>query len=160
MKGVKGWIIAIILLWIAGACQLAIAFQISAAGMSPDFPLIVIVTVGLFSNRRTGSIVGFLGGAIHGAVEGGHIAAYTITRTAIGFLVGWFTGMEFEGNIAVAFIVTAAATICTRLTFLLLNPRGAILAFLLATIGSAVYNGVLAMPLYALLKRVLDSPRR
>jgi len=148
------------LLWFAGAAQQAIAFQVTAGGISPDFPLIVIVTVGLFSNRRSGAFLGFLGGAIHGAIAGGHTAAYTITRTVIGFIVGWFTGMEFEGNVAVAFIVTAAATIVTQLTFLLLTPRGAILSFLLATIGSAMYNGVLAIPLYALLKRVLDSPRR
>jgi len=159
MKGAKGWSIAILLLWFAGALQQAVAYQISAGGVSPDFPLIVIVTLCLFADKRTGSIVGFLAGAIHGAIAGGHMAAYTITRTLIGFLVGWFTGMEFEGNIAVAFIVTAAATICTQLTFLLLTPRGAILPFLLATIGSAMYNGVLAIPLYALLKKVLDSPR-
>jgi rod shape-determining protein MreD len=159
MRGVKGWVIAIVLLWFAGAAQSAVAFQISAGGISPDFPLIVVVTVGLFTDRRSGSILGFLAGVIHGAIAGGHMAAYTITRTVIGFLAGWFNGLEFEGNIAVAFIVTAAATLCTQFTFLLLAPRGAILPFLLATIGSAMYNGVLAIPLYALLKKVLDSPR-
>ena len=88
------------------------------------------------------------------------MAAYVVTRTLVGFVVGWFAGMEFEGNIAVGFIVTAAATLTTQLTFLLLNPRGAIFASVLATIGSAMYNGVLAIPLYALLRKVLDSPRR
>jgi len=52
------------------------------------------------------------------------------------------------------------ATGVTQIAFLLFNPRGAILPFLLATIGSAVYNGVLAMPLYALLKKVSDPPNR
>ena len=160
MKGVKGWVIAVLLIWVAGAFQLAVAFQISFAGVGPDFPLIVISTVGLFASRRNGSGLGFIGGAIHGAVAGGHMAAYTITRTLVGFLVGAFAGMEFEGNGSVAFIVTAAATVFTQISFLLLAPRGAILPSLLATIGSAMYNGVLAIPLYALLKRVLDSPRR
>jgi rod shape-determining protein MreD len=159
MRGAKGWIIGIILLWIAGAAQQAVAFQVSFGGISPDYPLIVVVTMGLFANKRSGAGIGFIGGAIHGAIAGGHMAAYTVTRTLIGFLIGWFNGMEFEGNTAVAFIVTAAATLCTQITFMLLAPRGAILPFLLATIGSAMYNGVLAMPLYALLKKVLDSPR-
>jgi rod shape-determining protein MreD len=160
MKGVKGWVVAILLLWIAGAAQEAIAFQISFGGISPDFPLIVVICVGLFSDKRSGAVLGFLAGVIHGAIAGGHMAAYAVTRTLVGFLTGWFNGMEFEGNAAVAFVVTAAATLCTQITFLLLNPRGAILPFLLATIGSAMYNGVLAIPLYALLTKVLDSPRR
>lgn len=160
MKGPKGWIIAVLLLWFAGAAQDAIAFQVSIGGIAPDTILIVIVCAGLFSNKRSGAGIGFIGGVLHGAIAGGHMAAYSVTRTLIGFLIGWFNGMEFEGNEAVAFIVTAAATLCTQLTFLLLSPRGAILPFVLATIGSAVYNGVLAIPLYALLKKVLDSPRR
>lgn len=160
MKGVKGWVIAVFLLWIAGAAQQAVSFQISFGGVSPDFPLVVIISVGLFFDKRSGAALGFLGGITHGAIAGGHMAAYAVTRTLVGFLTGWFNGMEFEGNTAVAFIVTAAATVFTQLTFLLLNPRGAIFSFLLATIGSAMYNGVLAIPLYALLKRVMDSPRR
>ena len=160
MNNAKGWTIAILLLWIAGAFQQAVAFQISLGGVGPDFLLVVVVCAGLFASRRNGAILGFLAGVIHGAIAGGHIAAYVVTRTLVGFVVGWFTGMEFEGNMAVGFIVTAAATLATQLTFLLLNPRGAILASVLATIGSAMYNGVLAMPLYALLNKVLDSPRR
>jgi len=160
MNGVKGWTIAILLLWVAGACQQAVAFRISAGGVGPDFPLIVVVCVGLFSARRNGAVLGFLAGLIHGAIAGGHMAAYVVTRTMIGFGVGWFNAMEFEGNVAVAFIVTAASTLATQLTFLLMNPRGSILQAVLATIGSAMYNGVLAIPLYALLRKVLDSPRR
>ncbi len=159
MKGVKGWVIGLLLLWLAGAFQQAVAFQISAGGVGPDFPLIVVVTVALFFDRRSATVFGFIGGAIRGAIAGGHMAAYCVTETVVGYLVGWFAGMEFEGNMVVAFVVTALATVSTQITFLLLTPRGAILPYLAATIGSAMYNGVLAMPLYALLKRVLDSPR-
>ena len=160
MKGPKGWSIAILLLWVAGGLQQAVAFQVSVGGAGPDFLLVAIVSLSLFSLRRNGAGVGFIGGVLHGAIAGGHMAAYAITRTLVGFCVGWFTGMEFEGNTAVACIVTATATLVSQLTFLLMNPHGAILSALLATIGSAVYNGVLAIPLYALLKKVLDSPRR
>jgi len=160
MSGAKSWIIAVLLLWVGGAFQLAVASQISVAGVGPDFPLIVIVSVGLFANRRAGAVIGFLGGAIHGAIAGGHMAAYTVSRTMVGFLVGWLNGMEFEGTVVVAFVVTAAASIGTQMTFFLMSPHGSILASVLATIGSAMYNGVLAIPLYALLKKVLDSPRR
>ncbi len=160
MKGVKGWVIAIILLWLAGGCQQSVAYQLSLVGATPDFLLVAVVVFSLFADRRTGSIFGFLAGAIQGAVAGGHVSSYVITRTILGFLVGWLTGLEFEGNIVVAFVVTAASTCITQFAFLLLSPRGGILPFLLATIGSAMYNGVLAMPLYALLKKVSDSPRR
>lgn len=160
MKGAKGWAIAVILLWLAGGCQQSIAYQLAIAGATPDYMLVVVVTFALFSDRRTGAFIGFGAGLIQGAVAGGHLATYTVTRTILGFLVGWLTGLEFEGNVAVAFVVTALSTCVAQIAFLLMSPRGAILPFLLATIGSAMYNGVLAMPLYALLKRVSGSPRR
>ena len=160
MKGAKGWIIAIILLWVAGSGQQSVAYQLALIGSSPDYILVVVVTFALFTNRRNGAAFGFLGGMVQGAISGGHMANYTVTRTILGFCVGWLTGLEFEGNMAVAFVVTAMATGVTQIAFLLFNPRGAILPFLLATIGSAVYNGVLAMPLYALLKKVSDPPNR
>ena len=160
MKGPKLWFFAFILLWLAGGCQQSVANQFAIAGAAPDYLLVVIVTLSLVVNRRAGGVIGFLGGVIQGAIAGGHMATYAITRTILGFLIGWLTGLEFEGNIAVAFVVTAGATCIAQVSFLLMSPRGAILPFLLATIGSAMYNGVLAMPLYALLKKVSDSPRR
>ncbi len=159
MRSAKNWVIAAVLLWMAGACQLGLAYQISLGGAAPDFWLVVLVTLSLFATRRGGATIGFVAGLILGAIAGGHMAAYSITRTVLGFLVGWVAALEFEGNAVVAAIVVASATVCAQLTFLLLAPRGAIVTFLLATIGSAMYNGVLAIPLYALLKRVLDSSR-
>ena len=160
MKGTKGWIVAVFLIWFAGGCQQSVSYQVSLAGASPDFPLIVIATLALFGDKRSGALVGFLGGVIHGAIAGAHLATYAVTRTLLGFAVGWFSSLEFEGNPVVAFIVVAAATLVTQIAFMLVTPGGAILPFLLATIGSAMYNGVLAVPLYALLNKVLDSPSR
>jgi len=159
MKNPGAWIAAIVLLWIAGGSQESLAYQLSIASATPDYLLVVVTVLSLFGNRRSGAIVGFIGGLLSGAIAGGHMAAYTVTRTLIGFLIGWLNGLEFEGNFAVAFVVTSSATLCVQLTFFFMNPRGAILPALLATIGSAMYNGVLAMPLYALLKKVLDSPK-
>ena len=160
MKGAKGWLIAIPILWLAGAFQEAVAYQLSLAGVAPDFLLVGVVCLCLFAPKRNGAGVGLMAGAIHGAIAGGHMAAYAITRTLVGFAIGWFASLEFEANTSVAFVMTAMATLATQLTFFLMNPRGGILASLLATIGSAMYNGVLAIPLYALLNKVLDSPRR
>ena len=87
------------------------------------------------------------------------MTAFAATRAIVGFLIGWLNSLEFEGNVVVALVVTAASTVFTQVAFLFMNPRGAILPFLLATIGSAMYNGVLAIPLYALLRNVFDSPK-
>ena len=160
MRGPKGWMIAAVLLWLAGGFQLSLSYPMSIWGASPDFLLVVVVVWSLFAERRNGAGIGFLAGTIQGAVAGGHLATYSVIRAIVGFLVGWLTGLEFEGNVVVAFIVTASATTVAQIAYLLLSPKGAILPFLLATIVSALYNGVLAMPLYALLKKVADSPRR
>ena len=60
MKGPKGWLIAILTLWIAGGLQQAVAFQVSAGGVAPDFLLVAIVSLSLFSLRRNGSAVPFM----------------------------------------------------------------------------------------------------
>ena len=74
MKGAKLGFIAFFLLWFGGGCQQSVASQFSIAGAAPDYLLVVIVTLALVVNRRTGSIIGFFGGVIQGAVAGGHMA--------------------------------------------------------------------------------------
>lgn len=158
MKGPQLTFITAIILWLAGGFQQAVAPALRIGSVAPDFFIIAIGCLAIFGNRRTGTTMGFLGGLLEGALAGTHMGAYTISRSIAGFVAGWFTSLEFESGLMVAVIVVAASTAVAQLLLMFIAPPGQIPAFLLATMGSAVYNGVLAIPLYAFLRRVVDPP--
>lgn len=158
MNGLKYFFAVGICLWLAAGCQRTVTPYVALAHVRPDLILVSVGCLTLFTERRTGSVVGFAGGVLQGALAGANLAAYAITRTIGGFLVGWFSSMDFESSPVVAAVVVAVLTVVAQVLLMFIAPTGEIGAFLLATIGSAVYNGVLAMPLYAILRRVLDPP--
>ncbi len=153
-------IVSLIVLWVAGGGQRSVAPYVAIGGVVPDFLLIATGCLALFGSRRSGSVIGFFAGVLEGALAGANLAAYAVSRTIGGFVAGWFTSLEFEANAGVAFFIVLATSVLAQLLLVFVAPPGQLVPFLLATIGSAVYNGVLAMPLYALLRRVLDPPTR
>ncbi len=152
--------VAIVCLWMAGGCQQTLAPKIAIFNAVPDFLIVSIACLSLLSARYAGSLVGFFAGIIHGALAGANLAAYAISRTMTGFLVGWFNSFELEANALVALITTVVATIIAQLLLMFIAPPQGLAPFLLATIGTAIYNGVIAVPVYALLKRIVDPPQR
>ncbi|AIE85648.1 rod shape-determining protein MreD [Fimbriimonas ginsengisoli] len=160
MNGVKLFFAAIVCLWLAAGCQQSVVPSVTIGGVVPDFLLVAVGCLSLFGNRVAGSFIGFGAGIVQGALAGANLGAYAVSRILAGFLTGWFNMLEFESNPAVAFFAVAAATILGQLLLMFAAPPSQIISFLLATIGSAIYNGVLAMPLFVLLKKVIDPPTR
>ncbi len=160
MKQAKSILVTVICLWMAGGCQQSLAPHMAIYRAWPDFLLVNVACLSLFTTRAGGTLLGFAGGVIHGALAGVNLAAYAITRTLAGFMVGWLNSLEFDANVFVAFMATAGASLFAQLVLMFVAPPEAILPFLGATIASAMYNGVIAMPVYALLKRILDPPVR
>jgi hypothetical protein len=57
--------------------------------------------------------------------------------------------------------VTAfAVTILAQLMLMFVAPPAQLMPFLRDTIGTAIFDGVIAMPFYLLLKRLLGAPSR
>lgn len=158
MNGAKGWVIALSGLWLAAGLQAGLAPYLTVLGAAPDFPLIVLTVVCLFASRTAATCLGFLAGLLYGAVAGANLAHYVISRTVTGFGAGWANAIGFEPNVWVAGLAAAVGTLVSQLLLLLLAPPASIPAYLGDTIGSAMVNGVLAMPVYALLNRFLRPP--
>jgi rod shape-determining protein MreD len=150
---------AAVCLWLAEGLQL-VASRFGVFGVSPDFVIVVIVCLSLFSSRAGASGVGFIGGLIQGAAAGSSLAGYVLSRSIVGFCVGWTANAELNKSLYIAPFVAAVATIVGQIILLFTAPTPAIGSFLVATIGSAIYNGVIAVPVFALLRRLLDPPRR
>ncbi len=156
MKGVRLFSVILIGLWLAGGCQEGLAPRLNLGGASPDFLLIVLSVLGLYCKRRQGAFLGFAAGMIEGSLAGANLSAYVLTRTIAGFACASISHFEFEPNPFVAGAVTAVVTVLANLGVMFVSPPGAIFPFVLATIGSAVVNGVLAMPLHLLIRRLSD----
>lgn len=92
-------------------------------------------------------------------MAGANLAHYAVSRTVAGFAGASSRAIGFEINIAVVGVTAALMTLVAQTVFMFLAAPKGIAAFLGDTIGSAVYNGVLAIPTYLLLRRVLSYSR-
>jgi rod shape-determining protein MreD len=158
MKGVGGVIIGLVCLWVGDVLQLGLASHLNYIG-SPDFPLIFAFCLGLFTDRRGACLLGFGAGLVSGALTGADITLFVLTRTLIGFLIGWFSTLDLQLNVAVAAFAVIFGSLAVQLLFLFLGGHhGPLTSYLGGTLASSVYNGVIAVPVYALLNKVVAKP--
>jgi len=155
MNSVRFVIVAAIAIWLAAACQQALSPRMAILGARPDFFLIVLTPLALWSSRRMGTLLGFICGLVQGAIAGANLVGYAMSRVIGGFTVSWSKQIGFQPNIVVIGVTAGAATLLCQLVFMFLAPPPGVFSFLGDTIGSALYNGVLAVPVYLLLKGIL-----
>jgi len=152
MKGL--WVA--LALWIAAILDRGLAEHISIFGAQPDFVHLVCIVAGLGLGRGQAAVTGFFGGVIQGALMGANLTHYVISRALSSFCSSWSRQLRFEMNPPAIFATVAILTIFGRIVFMMTaGPKG-IAGFLGDTMGTAIYNGVLAIPVYALLRRVLN----
>jgi len=155
----RGVLVAAVCLYLAGALQ-PLAPRFGFWGMRPDFLLAALGPLSLLATRRGGLLLGFAAGVLGGALPGANMAHYVISRTVGGAFGAWVRSLGFEDGPAVSAATAFALTIVAQLVLMFLAPPARIGAFLGATIGSAVLNGLLAIPLFALLTRIVDPVKR
>lgn len=149
-----------VLLYLAASLQQSMADRLSIFEARPDFLLAVLAPAGLFVSRVGGAGLGLICGVLHGAVAGANLTAYAVSRTLGGFFVAWSRDLRFEPNTMILFTTAAVLTVFSQLVLMFLAAPRDLAGFLGGTILSAVYNGVLAIPVYALLKRLVRSTYR
>ena len=142
-------------LWIAAVCEQCLANRMLLLGQRPDFLLATMTPLALCL-AGTGPIwIGFLAGLLQGGISGANLVHYVISRTLSGYGLVLFRGLELDTGVIIVVIATALVTVLSQLLLMLLAPPPALTPFLAATIGTAVYNGVLAFPIYAVLRKLL-----
>lgn len=154
------WSIFAVLLFLAGVAQQSLAYRIAIFHTAPDF-FLVLLSVGSILCSQTESIVlGFLAGFLLGSLEGANLGHLVATRTLTGFGLSFVPIPEFRSGLLFAGLAAIGATLVAQLLLLLLAPPTGIAGFLADTIRMAMYNGVLAIPVYALLSRILPQTKR
>ena len=149
-------------LWFAAALQQALAYRMVIFGAMPDFILVFLAASSPRLNRVPAAWNGFAAGVVQGAVAGANLTHYTISRTITSFLLARLPDLRLESGIPLAAATAFFTTLVAQVIFMFLAaPRG-ILSFLGATMGSALFNGVLVIPVFLVIERVLGGhhPKR
>ena len=149
-------------LWLAGApCKSPSPRAWPSRAPPPDFPLVALAALALLGERKAGTVAGFLAGLIRGVLAGTNLAAYAISRTLLGFALGW---VRYAGLIPNAPrrgpLRRWSGRCCAQGLLMFAVHRGPVLPFLAGTLFSAMIDGALAMPLYALLRRLIEAHER
>lgn len=158
MTGWRGILGYGFLFWLAAVSQQALAPSLALGAVRPDFLLVVSLVLSIQA-RTTGALtLGFVAGVIQGALAGANLTHYVLSRVGAGAALAGLKSLGIEVSGLMAGVLVAAGTVVAQILLMFLAPPGAILPFLGATIGTALYNGVLGALLHALLKRFI-SPR-
>lgn len=158
MNGWRGALICGITLYLAAAAQQSIA-RWTLVGGRVDYLLLALTGLCLFASRRGGAVIGFFAGWLFGALDGANMWQYIVTRTILGFLIAGVAESGIERNFFSALLAGMLGVIVCQFGLMFLAPPSSLGQFVGDTIRTAVYNGVLAMLLYACLNRIL-GPRR
>ncbi|MBS1723754.1 MAG: hypothetical protein JSS66_12465 [Armatimonadetes bacterium] len=144
-------------LWAACVWHQSFLGQTLLLGQRPDLVLVIVVLTALHTRPAVGALTGFVGGLLLGASAGADMTALTATRAVIGFAVSFVAKTGFQTIPITVGLVTAAATLVAQVALLFMAPPPDIGRFLAATMGTAIYNGVVAGLLDALLRRIVNS---
>lgn len=145
------------MLWAGLILDSGIAEFIQVLGARPEFVMIVLFSHSLLWRPMGASIGGFAAGLLQGALIGANLTHYVLSRAVGAFALSGSRSLGYELSVVLVGLVCALATVGTRLLFMFLAPPPSIPAYLGATIGSGLYNGLIAIPLFALLRRLYES---
>jgi rod shape-determining protein MreD len=154
MKGARGFIVAAIALWLGAVLQQSLG-RYGILNARPDYLLVMLSCLCLYASRSGGALAGFAAGLLSGAITGANLTQYIFSRTVAGFGDAWARHLGLDPNAVTAAVNSFFMTVVAQLILMFFAPPPGITSFLGATIGSAMVNGVLAVPVNALLRRIL-----
>lgn len=155
MKGFRGFAVVVLAIWVSAVLQQSVAHRVDIWTATPDFLLVTLSCLCMYASRIGGALIGFLVGLAAGAITGANLSQFIFSRTITGFLDAWSRSFGLDPNFIAAAVNGFAVTVIAQLILMFFAPPSGIAAFLGATILSAMVNGVLAVPVHALLRRSL-----
>lgn len=136
------------LLAVAGAVQQVLLARTNPfhLGGQPDLLAVVVVAVALVRGDVEGAIIGFAGGFLRGSIEATSLGTYLLTWTSAGFGAGFLQRYVFVKRTTVGALAIAVVTFFVGLAFFILSPPHPPDPYLHALLPSALWNGLLALP--------------
>ena len=128
------------------------------AGVMPNMFIILVLFIGLFTNKNLGTIYGISIGLIIDLLTNQRVGITAVVLGIVGLLAGIFDkNFSKDNKITIMFIV-AATTIATEsiiyfLTYILLNTNIDVLVFIKILLIETVYNIFLSIILYPFIQK-------
>lgn len=146
---------------VAAACaQIALSDRLGLGFARPDFLLLCAVFLSLRREINGAALVGFFAGFLHGAVLNASLGMFVASRTFTAVIASkLFSALIDPGPFTAALVVGACSVLAGIFALFLGSPQN-ILGHLAATIGTAIYNAVLAVPVYWLTARTVRTGAR
>jgi rod shape-determining protein MreD len=164
-----GWRLAILAV-LAVTIQIGMLSQVTVFGVPPDVGPLVVAAVGLLLGAVPGAVMGFFMGLMVDTALLQTLGIDSLLYIAVGYGAGRLRELRDPDSTLVPLAVGAAATAVTVIGFsvfeFLLGVDAPISWLLLREIVVTIIVGtLLAMPVYAIVRRVLasalpDDPRR
>jgi rod shape-determining protein MreD len=121
----------------------------------PDFSLLTLGCLALLTNPAGGAWTGFFIGLLQGAMVAQMVGSHILSRMGAGFLAGWIPVRFERKNPLMPVLVCMLVVGMSEMLLYVLAPSHDFNHWVLRMTGKAIYNGLLALPAYALLKRFL-----
>jgi rod shape-determining protein MreD len=161
-------------LWVLGVVavivQLAAVSQITLLGVTADLTPLVVMSVGLLAGSIPGACMGFGMGLFVDMALVQDLGVNSLIGVLVGYGAGRLRELRDPGHTLVPVAVGAAATAAWTIGFSLMQFMlgvDAPVSLLLAReiVATVIVNAVLALPVYALVRRVVmpylpEDPRR
>jgi len=149
---------------IATLLQVGLAPYIAIGGVTPNFLLLVVVTIALTTGPSEGATSGFVAGLLFDLVGTGPLGPMALVLTITGYLAGLLHEQMFAEGWLLPMTVLAIASISAEIAYwLVLSLLGSggpfWSSFFTKMLPGAVYNVALALLVYPWLARFLRPDR-
>ena len=144
--------------------QIALASHMEILGVTPNIPLLVVITLAFVQGPSAGAIAGFAAGLVLDLVGSGPVGAWALVLSVTGYATGMLQENMFaEGWLAPVSVAVIAGLLADTSYLILLTVLGVAPAFgptfVNVVLPGAVYNALLVLLVYPWLARFLRSDR-
>jgi len=150
------WLLPVV---VAAVAQGVWAPRMAIGGATPDFPLLTLACIALYTNPTVAAWAGFLTGLLHASLleqtVGSLIVSRVLAATAVAYLPTLLSPRHPLSILPAVALLHLLAQGILYFAAPMADPR----AFGQASLGSMVYNIGLAIPTYWLARRVLPPAR-
>ena len=127
---------------------------IAIFGVAPDFTIIALVILALAAGPVPATVGGFLLGLVQDLSNPALLGVQALCKTVLGFGLGRLRGRLVHGMPLVEATVVALSVVAHDMVFLVIQSsfttEGSFLSLFTRTLPSAVYSGLLGIPLLRL----------
>ena len=152
-------LLAVCVVLLAGALQSQISGRIPVLGSRPDFFLAATMAMGLVLDPALGAAFGFAAGLTHASIVGVSLGGMIVSRTLLGFAASSARARVFQDNPLVLLALALVGTICCEGVYFLIDPTRGSMAALDKLSMESVYNAVLTVICYLLIRRTMRRGR-